>query len=79
MKLTLLINDNYHLKLMHISPAGNKPDVNRLWHDILQAKYSKPRIGPVNLYGVNIDDYELEQPFLIGVLKGHVQQHQYEV
>jgi len=25
MKLTLLINDNYHLKLMHISPAGNKP------------------------------------------------------
>jgi hypothetical protein len=78
MKLTLLINDNDQLKLKHISPDGNKPNVLRLWNDILQSNYSQPRVGVANLYGVEIDDYEFEQPELVGVLKGHVKLHNYE-
>jgi len=30
------------------------------------------------LYGVEIDDYEFEQPTLIGVLKGHVRVHDFQ-
>jgi len=72
MKLTLLINDNDQLKLKHISPQGNKPNVNELWQGVLNNEYSQPRVGVANLYGVEVDDYELEQPSLVGVLKGHV-------
>jgi len=78
MKLTLLINDNDQLKLKHISPDGNKPNVLELWNEILQSKYSQPRVGVANLYGVEIDDYEFEQPTLIGVLKGHVRVHDFQ-
>jgi len=78
MKLTLLINDNDQLKLKHISPDGNKPNVLGLWNDILQSNYSQPRVGVANLYGVEIDDYEFEQPSLVGVFKGHVKLHNYE-
>lgn len=78
MKLTLLINDNDKLQLMHINPTGNNPNVMELWDSILQEKYNEPRVGVANLYGVEIDDYILDQPTLIGALKGHVRVHDFQ-
>ena len=69
---TILIDDNNHIKMLHVK--WDKLKTKQQVQKYLDLKYKKPRIKPMNLYGVHIPEYELEKPELIAVLKGHAKE-----
>lgn len=71
-KYSVLVNDNGAIKILHTH--FYKLKTKQQVQDYLDKKYDKVRYAKTNLYGVEVDDYELEKPELVGVLSGWVKE-----